>query len=290
MKKIIAAQQFLQNHLDLFECPLCHEPFVAVNELGIVCPQGHRFDLSRKGTLYFLKKHVKTEYDAQMLAHRRNIIQAGFFDPFLQAIAASLQPATNILDVGCGEGSTTSRLAQQVPAHYVGFDISKPGINLATQQPTNVFFCVADLANLPFNHDSFDTLLDIFSPSQYAEFDRVLKPGGQLLKIVPNLDYLHELRTRLYAGQAKENYQNNRVVDLFAQHVRIRQQQRIRYIFDLNATTFEDLLAMTPLTWQAAPDKLAALRADPLQQITIDVTLLRGEKPLSKGVNSSPSN
>ena len=41
---------------------------------------------------------------------------------------------------------------------------------------------------------SFDTILNLFSPSNYQEFDRILKPGGQVIKVVPAASYLKELR------------------------------------------------------------------------------------------------
>ena len=45
----------------------------------------------------------------------------------------------------------------------IGFDLSKEGIYLASNQPIDAFWCVADLTNLPFANEGLDTILNIFS-------------------------------------------------------------------------------------------------------------------------------
>lgn len=276
--KLDAALTFLNEHLSLWRCPICHAPFQMVTDHSLVCPNNHWFDVNKKGTLNFLNHQVKTEYQREMFLHRRHLLQAGFFTPFLRELATYLQPHTNVIDVGCGEGTPTQLLAQMVPGNYIGFDIAKDGINLATQQTTNCFFCVADLTNLPFNDGAIDTVVDIFSPSAYHEFDRVLAPGGQLLKIIPNSGYLHELRQALFSGEEKGSYDNHDILQRFMQTYPQATQQVIQYQFALDAVTFSDLIAMTPLTWRASDAQLAHLQAQPLTQISVDVTLLVAKK------------
>lgn len=58
LKKIERSQRFLKKHLTLFRCPICHLPYQAVQSDSLVCPQGHRLDLNRQGTLYFLRHQV----------------------------------------------------------------------------------------------------------------------------------------------------------------------------------------------------------------------------------------
>lgn len=94
---------------------------------------------------------------------------------------------------------------------------------MATNHAASAFWCVADLTNLPFAPASFDTILNLFSPSNYQEFDRILKPGGQVIKVVPAASYLKELRQAFYPDDsAKQVYSNERVVDKFLQNIRKR--------------------------------------------------------------------
>ena len=278
MKKIELAKQFLQQHLTALQCPLCQAALVTLAGNSLTCQSGHSFDLAKNGTLYFLQKQMKSEYTKEMLEHRRAFLQAGFFQPFLTAIAQHLTPDSLILDVGCGEGTPIQQLNQQVAADYIGFDISKPAIQLASDYNADGWFCVADLARMPFANQQLDTVLNIFSPSQYQEFKRVLKPGGQLIKVIPNAGYLHELRELLYQGQAKESYDHGPVLTLFEQHFETFEAYQVQQTMTLTETTLTDLLAMTPLTWTATKAQLAAITLTQLPEISLDVTILVGKQ------------
>ena len=90
LKKIDRAKLFLEAHAQVFACPLCHEKMQAT-ESGLVCAHHHRFDLSKKGTLYFLKSQLKSDYDAKLFAHRARMIQGGMYDPLLEVLAKDLK-------------------------------------------------------------------------------------------------------------------------------------------------------------------------------------------------------
>lgn len=62
LKKIERAQQLLKKEAAVFRCPTCHEP-MHLEGVGLICQQRHQFDLSKKGTLYFLNHGVQTEYN-----------------------------------------------------------------------------------------------------------------------------------------------------------------------------------------------------------------------------------
>ncbi|WP_414841280.1 methyltransferase domain-containing protein [Enterococcus saccharolyticus] len=278
LKKIDRSALFLQENAPLFQCPLCHEPMTALAK-GIICPNRHRFDLSKKGTLYFLDHQIKTEYDHEMFLHRGAMIQSGMYQPLLDVLAP-LCENEQILDVGCGEGSFLNNLAEQVSlGASIGFDISKEGIYLATNQPANLFWCVADLTNLPFADASFSTILNIFSPSNYQEFDRILKTDGQVIKVVPRSGYLKELRAAFYPEDAqKQSYSNQQVVDKFQQIYPDMTQTQVTYVFDIPEKNRLSLLEMSPLEWGVSPERKAKIQANPLTQITIDLDILISKK------------
>lgn len=283
MKKIEKQQRFVGQHLELFRCPVCHEPFTALQGNSIICGQGHQIDFNKHGYLHFLNGAADTEYGREMFLARRKLLSAGLFLPIVQAIAEVLpERPLKVLDVGTGEGTPLYQLAQIRPGQsdcLVGFDISKAGVTLATQLALNAFFCVADLRQLPFNDHSFDAVIELFSPSDYAEFNRVLTPSGILVKVIPNADYLGELRQLLYDQDDQHaSYDNSRVKELFAKHYPNCQTQRVRYRFDIPTGLQAALVEMTPLHWGRGAKQLSPAELDKLQAVTVDVSLLIANK------------
>ena len=123
LKKIDRGRQFLAENHQLFRCPVCQEE-VKKSDNGLICKNNHRFDLSKKGTLYFLSHAVKTEYDQGMFVPRRRMIQSGMYQPVIETIAQHLPEEVSLLDVGCGEGSFLNELSKlKKIQNAVGFDI-----------------------------------------------------------------------------------------------------------------------------------------------------------------------
>lgn len=276
LKKIERGAMFIQTQSDLFRCPTCHQMMHA-QEKALVCLEGHRFDVSKKGTLYFLNHQVKTDYDREMFEHRRKLIVHGMYQPLVDLLQPFCQNQ-RILDVGCGEGSFLQQLNEQATIlPSVGFDISKEGIYLASDYGENVFWCVADLTNLPFQEDRFTTILNIFSPSNYQEFQRVLVDGGQLIKVVPRSGYLKELRAAFYPeDEKKQHYSNQAVVEKFQETFRESERQTLTYVFDIPESCQLSLLEMSPLEWGVSMEIKGKLQKKPLKRITIDLDILIG--------------
>ena len=282
MKKIEKAALFMQENRKLFQCPICNDTFDQLEGNSLSCLNGHLFDISKKGTLYFLLKGTKNEYDKEMLSSRFNIATAGLFHPLLDELYKCIieKEDGHTLDVGCGEGSQLDYLTTLgLKGQKIGFDISKDAIQLAANHFSTAFWCVADLAQSPFASQQYDTILNIFSPSNYKEFDRLLKKGGQVIKVVPEKDYLIELRKLFYRDQAeKQTYSNEVVIEKFKEHFPSMEMKRVNYSFELTQSLFEDLMKMTPLSWGASPASKEYALAHPLQSVTIDVCVLVGQK------------
>lgn len=273
LKKIDQSALFLAEQQDLFRCPKCHREMMQ-QEKSLICKNGHRYDLAKKGTLYFLDHQIKTEYDNEMFAPRGRMIRSGMYQPVIEKIAELMQTG-NVLDVGCGEGSFLQQINQlKKNPVTIGFDIAKEGIYLATNQPINAFWCIADLTNLPFAGQTFDTILNIFSPSQYKEFKRVMKPDGCVVKVVPQSGYLQELRSIYHPDGAA--YSNEAVIQRFTDELEIDYRERVTYEFDIPEENRLDLLEMSPLEWQVSPEVKTKLAANPLKKITIDIEILKG--------------
>ncbi|MDR2833166.1 MAG: methyltransferase domain-containing protein [Streptococcaceae bacterium] len=279
-KKNVRALEFLMENDSLFSCPICHFN-LSTTKNGLTCFKNHQFELSKKGTLFFLKKLPKTEYDKEMFLPRGRMIQSGMYAPIIEKMSKLLDKNGTTLDIGCGEGSFLNLLTMRgLEGIKIGFDISKDGVYEATNQPIyeNIFWCIADLTNLPFAENSFNQLLNIFTPSQYTEFKRVLKPGGKLIKIIPEQNYLKELRTAFYPDDAqKQDYSNELVVQKLKDEMIILLDERISYSFEIPKNNQLDLLEMSPLEWGVSEEIKNNLKKQPLSSITIDIRVIVAE-------------
>ena len=95
---------------------------------------------------------------------------------------------------------------------------------------------------------TFNTILNIFSPSHYQEFQRVLSEDGEVLKVVPQENYLKELRQAFYPNQPeKQSYSNDRVVAKFTESMKLTERQRVTYEFEIPEENRKDLFSNVAL-------------------------------------------
>ena len=271
-KRALSIQQFQFNNR-LFACPICKQEIEISNEGKMSCLSNHTFDVAKQGYVYMLNRPVQSMYGKELFDSRHTVIQAGIYDRLQAAIAREInleQPV--ILDTGCGEGSHLHRICQQLDRPVgVGIDISKEGIIAAAKYNPEELWCVGDLANSPFNEQSFDTILNILSPANYDEFKRLLKRGGKVIKVVPQENYLKELRKQAFADSEKESYTNAQTVERFKASFAHTEVKRITYTVPLEDHLVQNLLEMTPMGWHI--DDKEGIQ---LQEITIDLDLLIG--------------
>ena len=283
IKKIDWAEQFINQHLQAFRCPYCYEAMVSAENRSVVCEKGHRFNISKKGTLHLMKQNANTDYDATLFQHRYELAQSGFFEPLLEELLPYLSAGEEkfIVDIGCGEGSHVSWLSKFVQAPLCGMDIAKEGIHQASVHFGNqALFFLGDLANLPFADESCGTLLNILTPSNYQEFMRVLAPGGTLVKVIPGNDYLAELRQQLYrSNPEKQTYSNADILERVRSECPQVTFEEVRYTVNLTDAIYRHLLEMTPLYWGATPEDKAYSNEHPLSMITVHYIIAVVKKP-----------
>ena len=113
----------------------------------------------------------------------------------LADLAADLPDGARVLDVGCGDGRRTmATLRDADPSlDVVGLDFSRVQLGLAREAVPGARLVQADMTALPFRGQAFDALSAYHSvfhvprtehPTVYAEFARVLRPGGCVLMTV----------------------------------------------------------------------------------------------------------
>ncbi|WP_208560117.1 methyltransferase domain-containing protein [Marinilactibacillus kalidii] len=274
MKKIEKSAQFLESNRMLFQCPVCGKGFTQVNNNQFICESNHSFDLSKKGSIHFLLKQPHNDYDTDMLKYRRIVAQDELWHPMLAEVSKYITNQSGVhLDVGCGEGSHLHHLqALGLKGTSIGFDISKDAIQLAAALYTDVFWSVADLAQSPFATASYDTIFNILSPSNYSEFDRLLKKGGQVIKVIPSENYLIEIRE--LTGKNLIPYSNQDVIEKFYEHYPNAIRTSVSYKHEVKASIVQPLLNMTPLSWNSKQ----SLEEIQLEEVSIDMDILIGNK------------
>ena len=264
---------YMQQHAAFFRCPICAEELQVSGEGKVFCASNHSFDIAKQGYINLMHRPSTTMYSKELFEARQQIIASGLYDPLQQAIAQIIGPNSTILDTGCGEGSHLARICAQLDgAVGVGIDIAKEGIVAAAKFYDEKIWCVGDLANSPYNAKMFDVILNILSPANYDEFKRLLKPTGKVIKIVPQVNYLKELRAQVFADSEKESYSNEQTVERFKSSFANVQVERITYTQPLDSALVPKLLEMTPMGWH-----IENRDAISLHEITIDLNILVGE-------------
>ena len=197
--------------MSIFRCPLCKAELLK-QERSFKCEHGHSFDISAEGYVHLLpanKMNSKIPGDSkEMAASRSAFLDKGYYEPLLKELEQTIlelskgeEPA--MLDCGCGEGYYTSNIAKELKnrfpkAKIAGFDISRPSVRRAAKRTKEVDFAVASVFDIPVFDESFDILLNVFSPLSIEEYKRVLKDGGYYVYVVPAARHLWQLKAAIY--------------------------------------------------------------------------------------------
>jgi 23S rRNA (guanine745-N1)-methyltransferase len=292
--KRIKSAKYVSNFENIFACPICRSSMQVIDFKSLICLNHHTFDFARQGYLNLMTHSVNTKYSKALFEARRKLITKGeFFTLLSHAIAKFItehlvktKETISILDTGCGEGSHLSNICEIIRSNFfknvlgVGIDISKEGIMVASKNYSDKIWAVADLANTPFKFKQFDVILNILSPLNYAEFDRLLKPNGIVIKIVPQNSYLKELREHLFQKNEKQFYSNAETMERFKKSFQFIECSRLTYTMNLNKSSIEWLVQMTPLTWSTTEEQIKSFLIKNSAQITVDLDILIGKNTI----------
>lgn len=249
--------------MSCFCCPVCGGALNA-SERTLTCPKGHSFDKAKSGYVNLLqsqqsrlKRHGD---DKRMLIARREFLNGGFYKPLCDKLCDTVArevPMNGVLiDTGCGEGYYTAAIAERLPSLRIGgIDISKDALHMAASRTKAVDFAVASVFSLPLADDSADAVISIFAPTADAEFHRVLKKGGKLIRAIPTEHHLFELKEAIYET-ARPNKPERTDIDGFT----LCHREEIDYTLSLcSSDDIRHLFEMTPYyykTGQADQERL----------------------------------
>lgn len=262
-------------------CPVCSRVLSAETH-RYVCAKGHSFDRAKSGYVNLLQKqkHRQRGDDADMAKARQEFLNAGYYQPLLDAVAAAAGTSLQIADIGCGEGWYSCGLmkelcAQEIPAELTGIDISPEILRFAAARASAEGFAkqtnwaVASVSRLPLADASCDCIVNLFAPCEPSEFRRILKKNGLLLRAIPLERHLWELKSAVY-----ETPYENRPLCTAPEGFVLEHLQKITYPITVPRDDLLALFAMTPYIRKTAPGDAAKLIARDALTTTVSFGLL----------------
>ncbi len=135
-------------------------------------------------------KNQTNEFGKESFRYVSSYLDAPPNRHFLLDEEAFTKPIKNILDVGCGNGSSLLSLCEGFSALGVGVEPSKEAIILLKEKYSknpSLSFELASVHSLPFNTDTFD-LVTIWSVLHWVGRNEYLQSLGELIRVTS--DYL----------------------------------------------------------------------------------------------------
>jgi cyclopropane fatty-acyl-phospholipid synthase-like methyltransferase len=133
---------------------------------------------------------VQTAYDAlgPRFGDWMSRLEGEPLERFLGDLRSRLEAGAAIVELGCGDGRTTRRLAECFAV--VGVDLSAAQLELAQASAPHATFLLADMLDVEFPPDALDAVTAFYSfmhvpraahAELLARIHRWLKPGGLFL-------------------------------------------------------------------------------------------------------------
>ncbi|MDO4741507.1 MAG: methyltransferase domain-containing protein, partial [Eubacteriales bacterium] len=242
------------------------------------CENRHCYDIARQGYVNFVPGQKENFYKKELFECRAKVFEAGVYAPVIDALTDAVDKHVRgdcpvLVDAGCGEGYYTKSVCPGRTMTRIGFDLSRDAVRLAARGQKDASFFAADLKRIPLRDGCADVLLDIFTPADYAEFRRILKPGGLVIKLAPRSGYLRELREAAGSLLRRQTYDGGDVARYVHEKMHVIAEEAITYTMDVPQELARQLAGMTPMLAGVDPD---ALDLSGVTRITIDETMYIG--------------
>ena len=170
-----------------------------------------------------------------------------------------------------GEGAYTKAVQAACHSLTIGLDLAKDGIQCAARGGGEERWIVADLASIPLADHAADVIVNVFTPANYAEFSRVLKPGGWLIKVVPAANHMRELRGLVQEHLARKTFDDHGVAEHMERSFGLAERIRVTQTTPVAPLEATDLIKMSPVAFNMDED---SLDASTLGSITVDAEIL----------------
>ncbi|WP_349827279.1 putative RNA methyltransferase [Brevibacterium litoralis] len=248
-------QDSLIGHL---RCPHCSRSLSRTDTRTLGCAEGHRYDEAKQGYVTLLPPRHRNLVadDADMIAARLRIFEAGHFEPVHRTVAAAASAFAEaapgvVLDAGCGPGTYPARVLRALEEDGtardgLGFDLSPAAARRAAKAHPRMGAFVADtFSPWPLGDGIASVVLDVFAPRNGAEMHRVLAPGGHLVVVTPEPDHLQELRAATGMIGIDERKEERLAASLGTDFEPVM-TDRVRWTMELSPAAAADLAGMGP--------------------------------------------
>lgn len=243
-------------------CPVCREPLQQTGR-SWRCAGNHSFDIAKQGYVNLLtvqQKHSLNPGDTreQVLA-RRSFLDGGFYAPIAQALCDLAKRHGcfgPILDVGCGEGYYSTRLAAALDAPLIGLDISKEAVRCAAGRHKDALWLCATATQLPIPAQSVGLVTSLFSITAAEAFHKVLKPEGAFIQVLAQPDHLLGLKSVIYPQlHQKPKKITPEITGFF-----LAESVPLRFSFTVEGEQVQNLLSMTPHVYRISKEGVERLQ------------------------------
>jgi 23S rRNA (guanine745-N1)-methyltransferase len=261
-------------------CPL-GEASLALDDGGLVCTVGHRFDIARQGYVNLLAGAAPAAADtAAMVEARARVQAAGYHQPITDALLATVADGLpdgvdgTVLELGAGTGAHLAQVLERTGAPGgLAIDLSKHAARQAARAHPRIGAVVADVwAGLPVRTGAIPLTLAVFAPRNPDELARVLRPGGLFVVVTPEPEHLAPLVDRLgllTVDAGKPERLDRSLAAAMTPVARIRH----RWTLPLGRADVAALVAMGPSAHHLGEEVLAAHLAGLPEQLEVTMAV-----------------
>ena len=243
-------------------CPICGEPMIKDHKT-YRCPGGHCYDIARQGHVNLLpvqqKRSLHPGDTAQQVASRRAFLDGGFYAPIADALCDLAQRhhcQGPVLDIGCGEGYYSSRLADVLQTELTGLDISKEAVRCAAGRYKSAQWICGSAAHLPVKDHSAGLITSLFALTMPEEFHRVLRQDGAFIQVLAAEDHLLELKKIIYPKLIHREKESTPREPGFV----LAESVPLHFSFTVEGQQVQNLLSMTPHVYRIGKEGARKLR------------------------------
>jgi 23S rRNA (guanine745-N1)-methyltransferase len=273
----------LADVVDVLACPVCGGVLQA-DAATLACELGHSFDVARGGTVTLAdhRANLTTADTSAMVGDRAAFYDAGHYDALIEHVVRAVVNLTStadpvVVDAGAGTGHLLAAVLTGLGSgRGIALDTSKPAVRMAARRHPSVAGIVADLWRpWPIATGSVDVVLTMFAPRNANDVQRVLRPGGAWIVVVPVEGHLAQLRDRLtLLGIPASKVED--VTSTLPEGLRLDSVHPFRHDLELSRHDAEQLVRMGPNRHHVSDEALTAQvhQLADLEQVTQAVEIV----------------